>query len=130
MKVQQISTTAIMLAEFSHIACCGLPIFVAIMSAGSQVGLGGAFTLFHEHIHHYELVILAGSGLLLALGLGLHYASYQINCRTTGCEGSHGDCAPKKFRVGWVFTIALVLYAVNLTVYIFSGHGVHHERFH
>jgi len=123
MKVQRISTGAVLFAELSHIFCCGLPIFVAVMSAGSQVGLGGFFALFHEIIHHHERTILLVSGLLLALGLILHYVSFQINCRTTGCADVHSDCAPQKFRVGWVFAIAIALYVINLTFYVLSGHG-------
>jgi len=125
--IQRVATSASLIAELSHIFCCGLPIFIAVMSAGSQVGFGGGFMAFHGLIHHYEVQILAGSGLLLAIGLMLHWVSYKIDCRTTGCH--HGACEPKKFRVGWIFTIALVLYAANVTFYIYSGHGHEPPRF-
>ena len=125
MKLQSISTGALLFAELSHVFCCGLPIFIAVMSAGSQVGFGGVFATFHDLIHNYEHVILIASGLLLALGLGLHYISFQINCRTVGCKSVHSDCTPQKFRSGWIYTIALALYAVNLAFYILSGHGAH-----
>ena len=103
--------------------------FVAVVSAGSQIGLGGGFAAFHDIIHAYERQVLMGSGLLLAFGLLLQYISYQIDCRTTGCAGSHGDCAPKKFRVGWIFSIATALYASNLAFYFLSGHGAELVRF-
>ena len=122
-KFQKAATTVSLLAELSHIFCCGLPIVIAVMSAGSQVGLGGGFLAFHTLIHDYEYQILVGSGLLLAVGLLLHYVSYQIDCRTTGCGHVHDDCGPKKFRVGWIFSIAIALYAANLTFYVLSGHG-------
>lgn len=124
---QRVATTASLMAELSHIFCCGLPIFVAIMSAGSQIGLGGGFLVFHAIIHDYEIPILIGSGMLLAVGLLLHYISFRINCRTVGC--AHSDCEPVKFRVGWIFTIAIALYALNLALYIYSGHGVEPPRF-
>ncbi|MEO1609941.1 MAG: hypothetical protein AAFR90_11510 [Pseudomonadota bacterium] len=129
MKVQSISTKAVLVAELSHILCCGLPIFIAIMSVGSQAGLGSVFITFHGLIHEYERFILGGSGLLIVFGLLSHYVSYQINCQTTGCKGVHEDCAPKKFRVGWIFTIAVVLYIANITFYVFSGHGAEMHRF-
>ena len=97
------------------------------MSAGSQIGFGGAFLVFHKFVHAYELHILLGSGLLLAFGFGLHFVSYLIDCRATGC--AHDDCEPKKFRVGWIFTIALLLYIANLAFYFISGHGYVPPRF-
>ncbi len=128
-KFKSVATAASLIAELSHIFCCGLPIFVAVLSAGSQIGLGGGFVVFHELMHDYERLILIGSGMLLVIGLLLHYVSHQIDCRTTGCHGAHGDCAPKKFRVGWIFTIAVALYAANLAFYVLSGHGVEPYRF-
>ena len=125
MKVQRITTTAVVVAELSHILCCGLPIFVAVLSAATQVGVGGGFAAFHELIHDHEFELLMGSGALLLFGLIVHYVSHQLNCRTTGCESVHGDCAPKKYRVGWIFMIAVVLYIANLTFYILSGHASH-----
>ena len=127
MRIQRAATTASLVAELSHIFCCGLPIFVAVVSAGSQIGLGGSFLAFHAIMHDYEVPILIGSGLLLAFGLLLHYISFRINCRATGC--AHSDCTPMKFRVGWIFTIAIVLYAANLAFYVLSGHGVEPPRF-
>ncbi len=97
------------------------------MSAGSQIGFGGAFLVFHKFIHDYELYILIGSGLLLAFGFALHFFSYWMDCRANGCM--HSDCSPKKFRVGWIFTIALALYAANLAFYFISGHGFEPPRF-
>ena len=126
-RFQRAATTASLLAELSHVFCCGLPILVAVLSAGSQIGFGGAFLAFHGLIHDYEVVILAASGALLAFGLSLHYVSYQIDCRSTGC--AHGDCEPKKFRVGWIFTIAVGIYAANLAFYVIAGHGIEPLRF-
>ncbi len=126
-RLKSTATAVSLLAELSHVFCCGLPIFVAVMSAGSQVGFGGAFLIFHSLIHAYEVQILVGSGLLLAVGLGLHYFSFWLDCRRTGC--SHDDCEPKKFGVGWIFTIALMLYGANLAFYVISGHGYEPPRF-
>ena len=126
-QLRNTATTVSLLAELSHIFCCGLPIFIAVMSAGSQIGFGGAFVVFHELIHNYELSILIGSGILLAFGFGLHFLSHWVDCRSTGC--AHDDCEPKKFRVGWIFTIALVLYVANLSFYFISGHGYEPPRF-
>jgi hypothetical protein len=127
-KFKSAATTVSLLAELSHIFCCGLPIFVAVLSAGSQIGVGG-LAAFHGVMHDYERLILAGSGALLTLGLVLHYISYQIDCRTIACGDAHGDCAPKKFRVGWIFSVAVVLYAANLAFYFLSGHGAEPHRF-
>ncbi|MGI9523344.1 MAG: hypothetical protein ACR2PG_17060 [Hyphomicrobiaceae bacterium] len=121
------TTTVSLLAEMSHILCCGLPIFVAVMSAGGQIGFGGAFLVFHSWMHAYELQILIGSGIILAFGFGLHVLSFWFDSHATSCE--HDNREPKKFRAGWIFTIALLLYAANLTFYFVSGHGSEPPRF-
>ena len=126
-KIQSTAAAVSLVAELSHIFCCGLPIIVAVLSVGSQVGLGGAFLAIHAVMHNYEIMILAGSGLLLAMGLALHYVSYYINCRAAGC--AHDDCEPVKFRVGWIFAIALVLYSANIAFFFLSGHGTEPPRF-
>lgn len=126
-RLKSTATTVSLLAELSHIFCCGLPIFIAVMSAGSQVGFGGAFFVFHRFIHDFELQMLVGSGLLLAFGFSLHYFSYWMDCRSTGC--THGACEPKKFQVGWIFTIALLIYVANISFYFLSGHGALPPRF-
>ena len=126
-RIQSTAAAVSLLAELSHIFCCGLPVLVAVLSVGSQIGLGGGFLAFHALVHNYEVMILAGSGLLLALGLALHYVSFRINCRATGC--AHDDCEPVKFRVGWIFAIALVLYCANIAFFVLSGHGAEPPRF-
>lgn len=125
-RYQRAASTVSLLAELSHVFCCGLPILVAVMTTGTQIGLGGFFLSYHGLIHDYERLILIGSGVLLALGLALHYVSYQISCRAV-CE--HGPCETQKFRVGWIFTIALTLYVANLIFYFASGHGTELPRF-
>ncbi len=97
------------------------------MSAGSQIGFGGAFVMFHSFIHDYELHILIGSGALLAFGFGLHVFSHWMACRSS--DHSHATSEPKRFRIGWIFTIALILYIANLSFYFISGHGYTPPRF-
>ncbi|MEM8971411.1 MAG: hypothetical protein AAGD43_05015 [Pseudomonadota bacterium] len=126
-RLKSTATTVSLLAELSHIFCCGLPIFIAVMSAGSQIGFGGAFVVFHRFIHDYELHILIGSGLLLAFGFGLHIFSHWMECHSP--EHNHHKSKPKRFRIGWIFSIALILYVANLSFYFISGHGYAPPRF-
>ncbi|MGI9406469.1 MAG: hypothetical protein ACR2O4_08870, partial [Hyphomicrobiaceae bacterium] len=97
MKLDRTASTVSLAAELSHVFCCGLPMLVAILSAGAQLGLGSGVLFVHDVMHAYEASILAGSGLLLIAGLILQYVSFRIDCRTTGCV--HGDCEPKKMKV-------------------------------
>ena len=121
MKSHRATAAAVVIAELSHVFCCGLPIVVAVMSTGSQIGMGGAFLAFHALVHDYEKAILAASGAMLGVGFLLHYVSFHLDCRATEC--SQSDCAPQRFRVGWIFIIAVALYAGNLAFYFISGHG-------
>ncbi len=115
------------MAELSHVFCCGLPMLAAIMSAGSQVGLSGSFVAFHHFTHAYEVPILIGSGLLLLTAFLLQVISYRVECNQAICQ--HGDCTPRKFRVSWIFVVALALFVVNVSVFYWSGHGVVAPRF-
>ena len=121
MRFQKVATTTTLLAELSHVCCCGLPIFVAVVSAGSQIGLVGGFATVHAWMHVYEVPLLVGSGSMLIFGASLQYLSFRLDCRSTGC--AHDDCRPKKFRVSWILGVAIALYAVNIVFYFLSGHG-------
>ncbi len=120
-KLRRTANFVSLAAELSHVFCCGIPMLVAILSAGTQLGLGGGFLFLHDILHGYEVPIFVGSGLLLLVGFGLHYLSFFLDCRETGCV--HSDCSPKKFKVGWIFSVALVLFAANLAFYLLSNHG-------
>ncbi len=120
-KLQRTATFFSLVAELSHIFCCGIPMLVAVLSTIMQIGLGGSFLFLHDLLHNYEIPIFIGSGLMLLLGLGLHYLSFYLDCRSTGCE--HADCTPKKFRVGRVFIFAATLFAVNLTFFLLAHYG-------
>ena len=124
-RLKRTTTAVSLLAELSHIFCCGLPVFFAVMSAGSQIGIGGAFLAFHSLMHDYERMILIGSGVFLALGLGLHFLSFLIDHRAN--VGNVGNTEP--FRMGWILALALVLYAANIAFYFVSGHGYEPPRF-
>jgi len=114
-------------AELAHIFCCGLPVLIAVMSAGGQLGLGGIFLTYHGRIHEYEIHILVGSGLLLAIGLALHFISHRIDCQSA--DRGHEDCRSTKFRVGGIFSIALILFVANVVFYLVSGHWNEPPRF-
>ncbi|MGI9404846.1 MAG: hypothetical protein ACR2O4_00625 [Hyphomicrobiaceae bacterium] len=121
MKLDRTASAVSLAAELSHVFCCGLPMLVAILSAGAQIGFGSGFLLIHDVMHVWEVQILAGSGLLLIAGLILQYVSFRIDCRTTGC--THGDCEPRKMKVSGIFKIAVLMFAANVAFYILSGHG-------
>lgn len=110
--------------EISHFFCCGLPILFSILSLLSSAGLVATMPAGLEHIHHlthdYEVSIIMISGVILAMGWGLHYIAYRIDCRTTGC--AHAPCAPKKRRSGKVLMIATILFALNLIGYFALHH--------
>jgi hypothetical protein len=110
------------MAELTHVFCCGIPLTVAALSLGT---VGGAFTslhAFHDVMHIYEVRILLGSGLILALSGALQYLSFRLDCRQTGCH--HGDCSPKKFRASLLFKLATLAYGLNLLLFMLLDHSL------
>lgn len=97
---------------------------MAVFSTGMQLGMGGGILIVHDVMHDYEIPIFIGSGILLLVGLSLHYLSFQLDCRRTGCF--HEDCTPKKFKVGRVFLFAAFLYVANLTFFFLTHYEPHH----
>lgn len=71
----------------------------------------------HDFIHHWELPIIAFSGLVLLLGWGITWYSDKMDCHDTGC--CHGSCAPKKGKAHLVLIGATVLFTFNLGIYLF-----------
>lgn len=115
--VKNVTTGFVVLAELAHIFCCLLPVSIAVMSVGGQIGLGGMFLTYHDVIHSYEIPILVGSGLVLAIGLALHYVSHRIEHPST------------RYRPSKLMTLAIILFAANVTFYISSGHWFEPPRF-
>ena len=106
------------LSALSHVLCCGLPLLASSVSMGAV--LGGAFGVasLHEHLHHYEVHMLIFSASMLALSAISLLIARRMNCiEESGC--SHKPCAPKKSLSFKIFLIACILFAVNLTVYLY-----------
>ncbi|MFZ2619787.1 MAG: hypothetical protein WAX89_02845 [Alphaproteobacteria bacterium] len=112
--MQRLTTAAVILAELSHVFCCGIPILAAALSMWTQLGMGAGFLAFHDAMHAYEVPVLIFSGCMIALSALLQFASHKVHCQTA-CH--HGDCTPKKFQASKMFWVALALYGANLAVY-------------
>lgn len=104
------------LTQVSHVFCCGLPILFSVLSLVSGLGIMAAMpsslVAFHEVMHDYEMPLLIMAGAILTMGWGLHYISWRIDCRSTGCV--HEPCAPKKARSSKILILATILFVVNL----------------
>lgn len=115
----------ILLSQMTHVFCCGIPIFFSVLSFLSGFGLlGGGFSsvnAFHDVMHHWEMPLLVGSGVLLLFGWGLHAYSYRLDCRAaTSC--SHEPCTPKKRKSGIILTGATLLFVANVAMFFFLDH--------
>lgn len=121
-RIQKTIFWTILASETTHVFCCVLPTIVSIMSLLSGMGLiavmPSGLEHFHDLMHGWELPIIMASGLLLALGWGLHAVSRRIDCRTDG-DCRHEPCAPKKKHASRILMIATLLFVVNTAIYAF-----------
>jgi len=113
-------TWAIIVAETSHVFCCVLPTIFSVLSLMAGLGLVAAVPTplmsLHELMHDWEIPIIIASGVVIALGWGLHVISSKLDCRSTGC--AHEPCGPKKKRAGTVLKIATILFIINAFIYV------------
>ena len=140
-KLQKSLNVAVILAEVSHVFCCVLPTVVSLMSVLVGAGLIGtlpvSLLVLHDLLHDWELPIIVGSGVLIALGWVVMWYSRKIDCHNTGC--GHEPCGPKKLRSTRLLKIATVLFVINVSVYTVFHRGMgidvpsaeeHHEQGH
>lgn len=111
---------AVALSEGSHVFCCVLPTLFSVFSLLAGLGVVATMPAFmvsiHETLHHWELPMIALSGLLLALGWGLTMYSDKIDCHDNGC--CHGACELRKSKGHLVLKIATVLFIFNIVIYL------------
>lgn len=130
-RVQKSLTWALVLSEASHVFCCVLPTVFSVLSLFVGMGLiatmPGIMVQVHDFIHHWEMPIIAISGLILLLGWALALYSRKVDCHDHG--GCHGTCTPKKSKAHLILIIATVLFAFNLSVYLLAHRSnfIQHE---
>ncbi|MFK7839180.1 MAG: hypothetical protein AB8B83_02520 [Bdellovibrionales bacterium] len=125
-KLQRSLNVAVVLAEISHIFCCVLPTVVSVMSVLVGVGLIGSLPIgllvLHDYLHDWEVPIIVGSGLLIAVAWLFVWCSHRVDCHDTGCE--HGPCEPKKKKSSRLLKLATILFVINVSVYSVFHRGL------
>lgn len=126
-KLQKGIVTAILATEASHVFCCVLPTLFSVLSLFAGLGMisamPGWLVEVHNFLHHWEVPMIAASGMVLMLGWVLFWYSKKVDCHDHGC--GHGPCEPKKDRAKIIMKAATILFFVNITVY-----GVFHRGMH
>lgn len=129
-KLQKATFWTLILSESMHIFCCVLPTLISVISllagAGALSFIPGGILNLHDFLHHWELPMIALSGLLLGLGWLLHHISRKMNC-VTESNCCHKPCAPKKTMTFKIMVAATVLFVFNLSIYFMFHAG--HDHF-
>lgn len=124
-KYRKTVLTALMISETSHVFCCVLPTVFSIVSVLS--GLGIVSTLpaewvgLHNFLHAWEVPMIVTSGIILALGWGLHYYTEHMGPHEQHKHCCDGHCGPKKQnknKIHIILKIASVLFVINIAVYV------------
>jgi hypothetical protein len=130
-KYRKTVLTALLISETSHIFCCGLPIIFSVVSILSGLGivstLPAGWTHLHDFLHHWEAPMIIISGIILALGWGLHHYTEHMGPHDQHkhcCDGQCGTKAQKKNKVHVILKVATVLFVLNVTIY-FAYHREH-----
>lgn len=109
----------VILSETTHVFCCVFPTIFSLVSLmaglGFAVAMPASMIVFHNFIHHWELPIIIGSGVVLLLGWVLTWYSDRVDCHHTGCE--HGACLPRKGKAHLILKVATILFLFNVVVY-------------
>ena len=128
-KIQKALFWTIVASESTHVFCCVLPTLVSVISLIAGMSalsfLPGFILEIHETLHAYEVPTIAFSGLMLAVGWGLHNYSRKLDCADDSCC-AHESCAPKKDHTFMIMVGATVLFAFNILVYFTFHYGRAH----
>lgn len=113
---------AVILSESTHIFCCVFPTVFSVLSLMAGLGVVATMPAFmvemHDFLHDWELPMIVGSGIVLALGWAAMVYSNRLDCRTAEASCcAHEPCAPKKNKAHLVLVIASVLFVFNVFVY-------------
>lgn len=111
--------TLALLTSVTHIFCCGLPLVMSIIGLGTVIGLSGIHAI-HDVMHQYEVDILIGSGILLAIGGIVQIIAWRLDCREDGAC-THTPCAPKKNKSLILLLLAATFYIINLLMFAFGA---------
>jgi len=115
-RVQKVSNWIVMLSALSHFFCCVLPSLSSIIGLGASFGFISTSLPYFEWFHDNEREILIFSAVALAISAVAQIISWRIDCRNSGCH--HDKCEPKKKISFKIFTIAVVLFLINLTIHL------------
>lgn len=116
---------AVVLSQMTHVFCCGLPALFSVLSVLSGLGVLGALpssvNFLHEILHEWEMPLLIGSGVVLALGWALHIYSRRLDClKMASCQ--HKPCAPKKKKSEYILLGASALFFINVVAFLTLAH--------
>jgi hypothetical protein len=125
-KLQTAMYWTILASETSHVFCCVLPTLFSILSLLANLGvvatMPGWLENVHGALHHWEVPLIAMSGLVVILGWALYLHSRRVDCHDTGCH--HGNCTPRKNTASAILKIATVLFIANTLIYMVFHRGM------
>lgn len=102
---------------FMHVFCCGIPLVMSVVNMAALFGIVGGSAFHPEWFENIEVTVLAVAGVMLLISALLQEISRRIDCRQdVGC--AHEPCDSKKSFSQRVFKISVVLYAVNLVLFL------------
>lgn len=120
-RLTSIMSWAVIASEFSHVFCCILPTLFSVLTVLAGLGLITIVPHFimdwHDAIHAYEIPIILTSGVITVLAWLVYFSARKVDCHDTGC--GHPPCAPRKSRAYKVLMIGTVLFAVNVSIFLF-----------
>jgi len=108
-----------------HIFCCGIPLILALMNMTVVFGIAGAGALHSGWFEQFEMTVLVVSGTLLVVTGLIQFISGRVDCRTDGIC-AHQPCDKKKHLSKRIFQFAVVLYIINLALFL----ATHEHLFH
>lgn len=126
-KRQKAILWALIASESSHVFCCVLPTLLTLFAVLANLGLfvmPAAFLAFHDFMHHWELPMVIVSGVILALGWGMHWHALRGEECEHGCAHHTDATHPTVSKTHMILKIATVLFVVNVFVFLFIHRGM------
>lgn len=118
--IQRVSTAITFCGCALHMVCCGIPFLMGILGLAGVAGVAGLNITGIHWYEAYEVYILAGTGVILLLSIGLYINGRRQHRANMSCGCTTNSTKADKMR--WVLPMVCCLYAVNIASFFAGTH--------
>ena len=111
------SSYALVLGGFTHLICCGIPIFLSLSSFFTNVIFFDSITFDFYFLETTEIYLFGLTTLLFLTLISLEIYNKKIKCSDNLCC-SEDQCSSTKKTIKFNITLSIALYIINSFIFL------------